>query len=452
MVLLCGCGRAAEPPPPVSKAKAKPKPTAILFGTIDEDAAAIYESLRAKMGPLPNEVVGYRPPDVAARPAVDRTLKEYEAELAALARAARAKRCAWNPGRLDYFAPKMDAGFSIKGARLLRTLFLRRMEEGRKDEAAEALVVGLKAATDYMADPRLIAKLIGCVVIAVMTDAFQAGVAIESFDRAELEYLERHLAILAGRVPSAEKALLDEQACIEASIDPFLENGFEKSVGLMGGNPTPDSETWEYLDKILAHDRAASREAISRNCKETIAMMVEDARGLLNSKEVRYNRDKLSEQTTRDLARWKVTQGDDPSKGLKPASVMVGFLLAPPSPLKIRENLALARLQIDALRLWARLQRHGLEKGAYPETLQAVPDVPRDPFDGGAIKYVRRPWGDMSVFVLTAAGPAEDWADRVQELAMRFLYDVHQLKFLEGQEGDVFLYTWVGRMTRRPGK
>jgi len=60
LVLLCGCGRAPEPPPPVSKAKAKPKPTAIIFGTIDEDAAAIYESLRAKMGPLPDEVVGYR--------------------------------------------------------------------------------------------------------------------------------------------------------------------------------------------------------------------------------------------------------------------------------------------------------------------------------------------------------------------------------------------------------
>jgi hypothetical protein len=290
----------------------------------------------------------------------------------------------------------------------------------------------------------------GYVLLAIMTDAFQAGTDTESFDRGELEYLERHLAILASRVPSAEKALVDEQACIEATIDPFLEMGFEKSIEAMAGNRSKPSEVSEYLDKILAHDRAASREAISRSCRETIALMVEDARGLLNSKEDRYNRDKLSEQATRDMARWKVTQGDDPSKGLKPASAMVSILLAPPSHLKIRENFALARLQVEALRLWARLQRIGLEKGAFPESLQGLPEVPRDPFDGGPIKYVRRPLGDLSVFVLTAAGPAEDWKDRVGVLE-KHRFDPLMVDIFEDPAGDSFLYTWVGRMAPRPG-
>ena len=444
LVVLCGCGCGREPePPPASKPK--PKPPALIFGSLNEDAAKIYDSVTWKKEHLSEAVSEYLPPNLADRPELDRALEEDKEGLSRLGRAARAVRCDWKPQRLDHFYDGPPIPGLLKGGKLLRGLIRRRMEQKRTEEAIEAFLVGMKVGTDYLRHPRLLEKLAGNIFIALMSDAFQSVTTPDSFDRLQLEFLDRHLAILPVAVPGAEKALMEERNCALASIDPLLNMGIWKAMQAIQGftGPKTESDWHRKIDEILGKDRAASKEAISKSLNRVFSLMIEDARQPLNSREIRFNRDDFSNQITRGFTDWLLPENDDLSKGLPLASDAVTLLFAP-MHLKFRENIALARFRIEALHAWVRLQRIGLEKGSFPESLGGLTGIAKDPFDGGSIKYVSRSGPNRKFFVLTSAWPGGDWKERVRELEEKCRFNLSSYRELSDTHDKAADMTWVG--------
>ena len=147
-----------------------------------------------------------------------------------------------------------------------------------------------------------------------------------------------------------------------------------------------------------------------------------DAKEPLFSKTVHLDPEAYRKDAVRKLGE-KLSAG--PREPLEIARAYGPFIVAVliPDLHPYRNSDAQTRLTIDLLSTWCRLELLRLEKGKYPDSLEAVGKVPADPYDGKPLKYRRAEEGGEEKIVITTTGPKDNWEERVRRAIVDGAFD-----------------------------
>jgi len=203
-----------------------------------------------------------------------------------------------------------------------------------------------------------------------------------------------------------------------------------------------------FIRETLEKDFDGAKRKISARWEELVTRLEEAQRKPLNSGEL--------EQRVADLKRGAKALVERAARrvlgvfpreddGLVDIADLV-FTLWLPALEKASRKHAECLLLLETTLLACSLELQRLQTGHYPADLDELGEVPRDPFVGGTVRYRRfaRPNGEG--YVLAAAGPRNDAAERIRVFAEECDFDPE--KFAKRGFGEVDAFTF-GTFRRR---
>ena len=87
-----------------------------------------------------------------------------------------------------------------------------------------------------------------------------------------------------------------------------------------------------------------------------------------------------------------------------------------------------------------------MKYGNYPFSLEGAGIETLDPYDGKSLKYWSPEEGDVQAFILTSAGPDNDWKERIKVLSKECQFDPEEYSLLRSDGDRELEYTiWASR-------
>lgn len=394
---------------------------ATIYGTVDADAAPVYQSFKSPK--IPDAILNYLGSPPPKLDDVRAALAPFEESLATLARAARAKRCAWSyPGR-DSYAADVPLEAAIAAARLFSARAGLRLESGDIDGALDDVAAGWGVGRHYVSDGPLLPALGGLIALMITEGTLQVRLPGRALSSAQLRRLAAHAEAVVAAGPSFRGVMEGEKRLALDGVDAVIED----MRGLMGRlesfyrkpseEKKPAKETnepgeamWKRLQELLKEDRAASRKILRRRVEEVWVDILRDA-----DKPVGSEFPSFEPLKARSVERWTQFERDgDPQQGLEAAADLYVLLIAPALG-KAKLNLEKVRLALALRALWCRVELAERERGAYPESLDGL-KPPLDLWDGQPVEYRRVSEQGRRGFILGTRGPNKTWEKRISGL------------------------------------
>lgn len=384
---------------------------ATIYGTVDADAAPAYQAFEAPK--IPGIILEFLDGKPAKADDVRAALAPFDATLAKLAEAARAKRCAWSyPGR-DRHSGVVPIDAAIAGARLFSARARLRLESGEVGGAVDDVVAAWGVGIHYLSDGPVVPTLCGLIALMMTEGALQVRLPGRTLTPGQLRRLADH-AEAAAAAPSYRRMMEGEKRLALGSVDEAIEDMLALLARLerAGGKATPKEldergeAMWTRFQDLLRADPKMSSKILRRRVEELWEDALQDAGPKLD----------LEALKARSVKRWVQYEGDgDPQQGLEAAADIYGLLVTPRFE-KAKLNLDKTRLALGLRVLWCRAELAERERGAYPESLEGL-KPPVDPWDGQPLMYRRFEKGGRRGFILTASGPKKDGEARMSRLA-----------------------------------